>query len=177
MLQPSRRINNKVKKCNKCGVTHPFNFFYQSFRDGLHNQCKKCESGVAKQYRLHHKKEIASYAKKYAQTHKKKLKKYRLTREIKIQKYRNSITGRDTYSNREFKVSISNMLEWQNYKCAICQKPEDNKKLHVDHNHKTGQIRMLLCHGCNIGYKLTDNIELLLIKVEYLKSFELLGSV
>lgn len=39
----------------------------------------------------------------------------------------------------------------QNGKCAICQKPESHfrMRLAVDHNHKTGQVRGLLCYRCN----------------------------
>lgn len=41
--------------------------------------------------------------------------------------------------------------------CAICGFPERRKRkrqpmpLVVDHDHRTGQIRGLLCHGCNTG--------------------------
>jgi hypothetical protein len=36
----------------------------------------------------------------------------------------------------------------QKSKCAICQK---RKKLFVDHDHKTGEVRGLLCFRCNAG--------------------------
>ena len=38
------------------------------------------------------------------------------------------------------------MSEAQNHACAICKK---QKALCVDHCHKTGKVRELLCHGCN----------------------------
>lgn len=43
----------------------------------------------------------------------------------------------------------------QDNKCAICQKEETETRkdvlraLSVDHNHKTGQVRDLLCQSCN----------------------------
>lgn len=45
------------------------------------------------------------------------------------------------------------MLESQDYKCGICERhmTEFNKNLGVDHNHKTGDIRGLLCQFCNTG--------------------------
>jgi len=43
------------------------------------------------------------------------------------------------------------MLEKQGHKCAICALPASaqTKGLHVDHDHKTGKVRGLLCHHCN----------------------------
>lgn len=39
----------------------------------------------------------------------------------------------------------------QNRQCAVCKKNESEFKnrLAVDHNHKTGQVRGLLCYRCN----------------------------
>jgi len=47
------------------------------------------------------------------------------------------------------------ILERQNG-CKICRKKFD--RYHVDHNHKTGEVRGLLCHSCNvaIGHFLED---------------------
>lgn len=41
------------------------------------------------------------------------------------------------------------LLEKQDGKCAICRRDPGSRSLHVDHNHETGAIRSLLCHGCN----------------------------
>jgi len=45
------------------------------------------------------------------------------------------------------------LLVKHNYCCAICKKP-DSEKLTIDHNHKTNEVRGLLCRGCNtlVGY-------------------------
>lgn len=74
-------------------------------------------------------------------------------------------------------VSYNNVLLLQNKVCAICKKPEvythkgQLKKLTIDHNHKTGKFRGLLCHHCNLllGHA-RDNITTLLAAVEYLRS-------
>lgn len=56
----------------------------------------------------------------------------------------------------------------QNGQCAICGTSEE--KLVVDHNHKTGQVRELLCHLCNamIGCARED-IAILTAAVAYLR--------
>lgn len=43
------------------------------------------------------------------------------------------------------------LLEAQGGTCAICNKPPDARKsLAVDHCHRTGAIRALLCMRCNV---------------------------
>lgn len=67
------------------------------------------------------------------------------------------------------------ILKSQNNVCAICHQPEYAKSmgifknLAVDHNHETGEVRGLLCSGCNrgIGY-MKDNIEVLKSAYNYL---------
>ena len=41
----------------------------------------------------------------------------------------------------------------QNYSCAICNIHRDDysKDFAVDHCHKTGKVRALLCNNCNLG--------------------------
>jgi epoxyqueuosine reductase QueG len=42
------------------------------------------------------------------------------------------------------------LLKKQNGVCAICLKAcNKNKRLSVDHDHKTGKVRGLLCNKCN----------------------------
>ena len=45
------------------------------------------------------------------------------------------------------------ILMTQDGKCKLCltDKPGGKGVFHVDHNHNTGHIRGLLCHGCNTG--------------------------
>ena len=58
--------------------------------------------------------------------------------------------------------------------CAICGFPETRKKrLSVDHNHKTGKVRSLLCYNCNSALGLLkENLELLQKAMSYLQQHE-----
>lgn len=58
----------------------------------------------------------------------------------------------------------------QNNVCAICKTNNTNKRLAVDHCHKTGKIRGLLCGKCNTGIGLMqDNIHILQSAINYLE--------
>lgn len=60
------------------------------------------------------------------------------------------------------------MLARQEGRCAICGTAEE--KLVVDHNHKTGKVRELLCHLCNamIGCA-RENLGILANAITYLE--------
>lgn len=56
------------------------------------------------------------------------------------------------------------MFDEQNGVCFICKRPEtstskygNTKRLSVDHNHKTGKIRALLCVVCNQNLGIYEN--------------------
>jgi len=66
------------------------------------------------------------------------------------------------------------LLAAQKGQCAICQikTPNDSRgyRWHVDHNHKTGQVRGLLCTNCNRGLgHLQDSIIVLKAAIKYLE--------
>ena len=65
----------------------------------------------------------------------------------------------------------SALLERQAGRCAICRKPPQTRRLAVDHDHKTGHIRGLLCPRCNrcIGL-FQDRLDLLQRAASYLES-------
>ena len=62
----------------------------------------------------------------------------------------------------------------QEYRCKICKRHADEfkKGLVVDHNHKTGKIRDLLCTNCNSQLHVLENKELYDKYMNYLNSHE-----
>ena len=68
----------------------------------------------------------------------------------------------------EYKV----LLEMSDGKCWICakEKKEDGRALHIDHSHKTLEVRGILCWQCNKGIQLfRDNPEFLRNAADYLE--------
>jgi hypothetical protein len=70
------------------------------------------------------------------------------------------------------------MVQKQNNVCAICKQPETLKKtnskhirkLSIDHNHKSGKVRGLLCSKCNVTLgRIDDNIIILRSMIKYLE--------
>ena len=113
----------------------------------------------------------ASSGKKYYEANKEEILKrsrrnYKKTRELKLVKHRHHVL------KSRYGMTIEDyykLLEKQNNKCSIC-KLEAIKTLDVDHDHKTGVVRGLLCEGCNTGLgKFQDNPDLLGKALLYLK--------
>lgn len=139
------------KKCPCCGEVKPTTEFARykgrNGKFGFNSHCKVCVNKKRKKYRLDNPEE-------YKRTKRKQnLKKYGITLEDQ-----------------------ERMLREQNYKCAICgqeiflQCSSPKLIANVDHDHKTGKVRGLLCQGCNTGLgKFRDNTEYLLSAVSYLK--------
>lgn len=135
--------------------------------------------------------EKRAYEKEYNNSPERKLymKEYRKPEERRVKerasgreyKKRNLDTQKNGHLKRGFGITLedfNNMLESQNSVCAICNCPESKvfKKtgkivdMCVDHCHKTGKVRGLLCWGCNTSLgKFKDSIENLQNAINYLK--------
>jgi len=83
---------------------------------------------------------------------------------------------------RAFGITLADydrMHAEQDGKCAICRSPETEMKngklrwLSVDHDHRTGKVRQLLCGACNRGIgKLRDDPELMRRAADYLRKHQ-----
>src|SRR5579859_4312155 len=88
--------------------------------------------------------------------------------------YKNGGSYRNCQYRRKFGIVLADyerMLDQQDGKCAGClrDRSEFKVRLAVDHDHKTGRIRGLLCADCNQALgRLKDSKETLLRLVNYL---------
>lgn len=92
--------------------------------------------------------------------------------------YRNKLkkkrlNSRRLYLTKKYGLSVEqyeNMVLARNG-CDICHKVYKQKYYHIDHDHKTGKVRGLLCAKCNraLGY-FGDNIAGLQKAIDYLNS-------
>lgn len=115
---------------------------------------------------------------------KKELERYYLMKELRKENHELDIQHKDTARKHILKkLGMTNFdfyqtLIKQGYKCAICDIPFCNTngsdrstvgKPYIDHDHKTGKFRGLLCQNCNsmLG-NCGDNIAIILSARDYL---------
>ncbi|MGZ6281695.1 MAG: endonuclease VII domain-containing protein [Ktedonobacterales bacterium] len=57
--------------------------------------------------------------------------------------------------------------------CAICGNPGEDNMLVIDHDHKTGKVRALLCRACNLGLgHFRDDPHVLHVAAFYLRMYQ-----
>jgi len=86
--------------------------------------------------------------------------------------------------NRHYKIrygitikDYNRMHSEQGGKCGICESKETGVKrtdnFNVDHCHKSGAVRGLLCHNCNLALgKFNDDVKYIKAIINYLKKHE-----
>ena len=91
-----------------------------------------------------------NYHKEYRKANKTKL-----AAQQKAHRLANPDSYRDSDYKRHYGISLeqyNQMFKEQNGNCAICGRNQSEFKIRlaVDHDHKTGKIRALLCRNCNL---------------------------
>jgi hypothetical protein len=111
-------------------------------------------------------------AKRYREKNKEKIKErfklYKLNNPEKIK-----LAYRKNALKKRYKLTIeeyNEMYRKQESKCGICGIHENQltKKLNIDHDHKTGKARELLCQKCNVALSYFENFDIKPF-IEYLK--------
>ena len=126
-----------MKQCRQCLKAKPFSEFYsikyvyKPGQSGFRSRCIECEKVESKRERQN-----ASTREWHRN--------YRLLSRF-------GITAKQ----------YDEMFASQNGRCAICMREDKRQRLAVDHDHKTGRVRGLLCLHCNVAIgKLDDDAEI-----------------
>lgn len=141
---------NSLKKCCTCGELKSLSEFnnHKGTPDDKDYRCKVCAREHSRLYRKQNPDKAKASVRKATIK-----KKFNMTEE-----------------------QYNNLLIKQNYSCAICgrdfykYRAETHRYFCIDHNHKTGEIRGLLCSPCNrsIGL-LGDNAGILRTAANYIE--------
>jgi len=135
----------KTKQCKMCKRRRSVTQFWKQkgTKDGLRIWCKSCSNADNKKWRANNREQHND--------------------SIRVSKLKKA--GADITRDRltELKAAQADL-------CAICRKPEKGRaRLAVDHCHKSGVVRGLLCRKCNNGIgHFDDSVELLRAAIAYL---------
>jgi len=102
-----------------------------------HLKLHKSQLNASKKYNLAHPEYARTYAKEYGKAH---------PEAVKLANYRASLMRKYGLKLED----IDRMLIEQQFACKLCHNPFTSTPF-VDHDHKTGRIRGLLCNVCNLG--------------------------
>lgn len=162
-------MENK-KCCRKCGKTKPAEDFYQhpNMKDGRLHHCKPCHLLMNAACRAKKPKQYNEASRKYQRDWRKKNpESYAAARKKFNEKNRDKIlkSKKEARLWKQYGMTTARydqMVKEQGGLCLVCGDPPRGrfKKLHIDHCHKTGKVRGLLCVGCNraAGYLSDDHI-------------------
>jgi len=132
-----------MKTCFNCKQEKHLSEFHKDItnKDGHGGTCKTC---------------VAEYKKIYnASPENRKRRNKRLRKWTKLAKSKDARRALDRLKKYGLTQDAhAELLKNQNYKCAVCGATKENSLgnvLHVDHCHKTGKVRGLLCDRCNKG--------------------------
>lgn len=165
---------SQTKVCSVCKKKKPFSEYTprKGRRCPVYSSCKECNRKKRKKsYDLPGNREKSrEYIREYKRTKRGK--------EVQ-RKYNQSEKGRIAIQKRMLKKryditlqQYEQMLDEQDGVCAICGRENKSKVgLSVDHNHKTGGVRGLLCFVCNTKLGHLEDLEFICKAKEYLSRY------
>lgn len=158
-----------MKSCYNCKVERDDAEFLTKYgrQRKLCIKCARTASEISKRYQDKH--DVVAKVRQWRIENPDKLMELRKT-ECAHEKLRRK-ENPDRYKLRDQKTDLKrkygltveqydDMVKSQNGVCAICKQPPGKKRLAVDHCHKTGKNRELLCSPCNTAlHKMEQEIE------------------
>lgn len=161
------------RKCGRCGLRKAIGEFYKTpkGRDGYFGYCKKCANQANKAWATANRDAVLRSQRK----HNKKFRKKKNAESLAYY-YANKARKSDYKRIRNItkygitKEKFDSMLSEQEGCCAICRKPPAKVRLAIDHCHRSGDVRGLLCSFCNRALGLFgDDLEILNSAIKYLE--------
>lgn len=154
--------------CTKCHLPKSFGEFHSRVQNanGVRQPCKLCTSIAGAEYRkrpgsIIRKREVANAYYRRPDVHSRVLARSRIRRRRDHLKYKFGVTPEQ----------VQQMIASQNNRCAICGLSFIVTP-NIDHDHKSGQVRGLLCSNCNHGLgQFKDDVSRLEAAIAYLKLF------
>lgn len=137
-----------AKKCTKCNKKLSLSSFHRNKRnkDGRTEWCKLCKAKYAKKHWVENKKRLQKQRRKHYVEHKVEI--------AAASAKRNKKRGWAYRIMSHYGITVKQytaMLKAQGGGCWICGSVPKKRKLHIDHCHKSGKVRGLLCMRCNRG--------------------------
>jgi len=128
------------------------------YKDGNYFKCRICVKTRSLKYRLNNSQAVKDGQRRYRETNRDKILKSMWKWQIK---HKFGLT----------ETQYIALLDSQKACCAICLKPQScfKQRLAVDHDHKTGIVRGLLCGLCNRQLGFIEKTDWLLSAQIYLK--------
>lgn len=153
--------------CKKCGRTLDESLFRKDprLKSGYRSVCKECrpytdhDRAVCRAYRQSHREQAAEHMRAYRARHREKL----------LHRNRDKrLTDAYGIGTKEW----DGLFEHQGRRCAICGVAHSGKQnWRTDHDHKTGEVRGILCNLCNTMLGLFDDDVVRMGRaVEYLRN-------
>ena len=147
-----------MKTCKRCSQTKELLEFFKNVKrkDGVSTYCKPCQLEYQR----------ARY--NNPESHERN----KMDRNIYLKNRKDST--RKWYLKTTYGLTpeqYENLYNDSDGRCYIC-KEEKEYYLHVDHNHKTGEVRGLLCNHCNRGIGIfKENINILESAIQYIRKY------
>lgn len=181
MKKNHRKVNQSKVQCRRCGtdkVTDQYKFCPRCRKIGRYHRSlyvdrhpEKVKASNAERVRVYddgrrdynkrwnkeHRDHVVAYAKERHKRFPNERRAWKLARKygLTIEEYNQMVSDQDN-------------------RCAICDNTPSTKdlghKLHIDHDHKTGKVRELLCSDCNKGLgHFHDDINKLQAAIRYIR--------
>jgi hypothetical protein len=159
-------VIEQEKRCSRCRATKPLSEFYKNKnrRDGKRCECKECTRLDARVWRSKNLKRARARSRQWSKENRQRANEYlrdwnaknpeRASEHARKAYLKSKRDRRDKNLRHFYGITIAEyeeMARRQDGRCAICSRPPGKKPLAVDHDHRTGEVRALLCSSCNLA--------------------------